>query len=87
MTMAGHLQAAESEAFTYVKEHGFRFATTSPLECEISEINRRVDNGSRWSERGIESLLKVLFHYRFNQQTEPKGVSSLGNANLLVSMF
>jgi len=76
MTSAGHLQAAESEAFTCVKERGFRFATTSPLEREMREINRRVDNGSRWSERGIESLLKVLFHYRFNQQTEPKSVSS-----------
>jgi transposase-like protein len=76
MTSAGHLQAAEAEAFTCVKEQGFRFATTSPLEREMREINRRVDNGSRWSERGIESLLKVLFHYRFNHQLEPKRVSS-----------
>lgn len=76
MISAGHLQAAESEAFTCVKEHGFQFATTSPLEREMREMNRIVDNGSRWSERGIESLLKLLFHYRLNQQTEPEGASS-----------
>jgi hypothetical protein len=34
----------------------------------MRELNRRADVGARWSERGIENILKVLFHYRLNEK-------------------
>ena len=70
-TSAGHLRAAESEAFMNIKEPGFTFCTTSPIEREMRELNRRADVGARWSDQGIESVLKVLFDYRLNLTGEP----------------
>lgn len=72
-TSAGHLKAAEAETFMDVKEPGFSFSTTSPLEREMRELNRRADIGVRWSDKGIESVLKLLFHYRLNNTGEPYG--------------
>ena len=69
---ANHLQRAKSEAFTWVKDEGFSFTTTSPLEREMRELNRRADVGTRWSVQGIENVLKVLFHYRHNKN--PRGL-------------
>jgi len=60
---------AQHEAFTWVNHLGFSFTTTSPLEREMRELNRRADMGVRWSDKGIESVLKVLFHYRLNEQS------------------
>ena len=40
--------------------------TTSPLEREMRELNRRADVGARWSPKGIENVLKLLFHKRLN---------------------
>lgn len=68
-TSATHLKGAEKEAFTFKKEGGFSFSTTSPLEREMRELNRRADVGARWSEKGIENVLKVLFHYRLNKDS------------------
>jgi hypothetical protein len=34
----------------------------------MRELNRRADVGARWSERGIENILTVLFHYRLNEK-------------------
>ena len=65
---ANHLQRAKSEAFTWIKAKGFSFTTTSPLEREMRELNRRADVGTRWSIQGIENVLKVLFHYRHNKK-------------------
>ncbi len=73
-TSAGHLRRAQPEAFTFVKEPEFTFSTTSPLEREMRELNRRSDNGARWSNKGVESLLKVLFHYRLNKPDQPIGL-------------
>jgi len=73
-TSAGHLQNAQPEAFTFVKEPEFTFSTTSPLEREMRELNRRADNGARWSDKGVQSLLKVLFHYRLNKPAELIGL-------------
>jgi len=68
-TSAEHIRNARSEAFTYRTDRNFIYATTTPIEREMRELNRRADVGVRWSERGVENVLKVLFHYRFN---EPK---------------
>ena len=65
-TAAGHLKAAGNEAFTFLNAPGITFSTTSPLEREMRELNRRADVGVRWSMQGVENVLKVLFHYRLN---------------------
>ena len=65
-TSATHLKGAEKEAFTFKDKKGFAFSTTSPLEREMRELRRRADVGARWSEKGVEKILKVLFHYRLN---------------------
>lgn len=70
-TTAYHLQEARNETFTWVQNPGFSYMTTSPLEREMRELNRRADVGVRWSPRGIENVLKLLFHKRLN--SEPDG--------------
>jgi len=69
-TAAGHLQLAASNAFTFLKEPGFAYIDTSPLEREMRELNRRADIGARWSPIGVENVLKVLFHQRLNESTK-----------------
>ena len=70
---ARHLSNAEHEAFTWANDFGFTYTTTSPLEREMRELNRRADIGVRWSDKGIESVLKVLFYYRLNENpVDPK---------------
>lgn len=63
---ATHLRRASNEAFTHYDKPGFSYSTTTPLEREMRELNRRADVGARWSAKGIENVLKVLFHYRLN---------------------
>ena len=64
---ASHLRNARMEAFTFLEER-FSYTTTSPLEREMREINRRADVGARWSVKGSENGLKVLMHRRLNQK-------------------
>lgn len=64
---AEHLARARAELFTYRKDRDMVFATTSPVEREMREINRRADVGARWSIKGIENVLKLLMLKRFNQ--------------------
>lgn len=64
---AEHLTNAQSETYTWQADEGFAFTTTAPLEREMRELNRRTDVGVRWSEQGVENVLKVLFHYRLNE--------------------
>jgi len=66
LTSAEHLQNARHETFTYRADNNFAYTTTTPLEREMRELNRRADVGVRWSDKGIENVLKVLFHYRLN---------------------
>lgn len=65
-TAAGHLANAAKETFTYLKEP-FAYIDTSPLEREMRELNRRADIGARWSSKGLENVLKLLFHQRLNE--------------------
>lgn len=53
-----HLSNAENELTTSRANH-FPYHTTSPVEREMREINRRSDIGVRWSIPGIENLLLV----------------------------
>jgi hypothetical protein len=69
-TAAGHLKAAANEAFTFLRAPGITYSTTSPLEREMRELNRRADVGVRWSTQGVENVLKVLFNYRLNLKPE-----------------
>ena len=69
-TSAWHLRAAKKEALVFHTVEGFTFTTTTPLEREMRELNSRADVGARWSEKGIENVLKVLFHLRLNQTTQ-----------------
>ena len=66
-TSAGHLVRAKREIFNYKKNPMLCFSTTSPMEREIRELNRRTNVGARWSPKGIEYLLKILFLKRFKQ--------------------
>lgn len=66
-TSAEHLRNARSEAFTYRADGNYTYSTTTPIEREMRELNRRADVGTRWSEIGVENVLKVLFHYRLNE--------------------
>ncbi len=65
-TTANHLKNAANEAFSYLKEP-FAYIDTSPLEREMRELNRRADIGARWSPKGLENVLKLLFHRRLNE--------------------
>jgi hypothetical protein len=61
-----HLRNAEPEIGTFW-EHGVVGTTTSPVEREMREINRRVDVGVRWSVPGVENLLLVKMHLAINE--------------------
>ena len=60
-----HLQNAEHEIATF-RKHGLNARTTSTVEREMREINRRVDNGVRWSIPGVENLLLVKMYLALN---------------------
>jgi len=60
-----HLQNAKKE-ITIAKEQGLPYPTTSPVEREMREINRRADVGTRWSVPGIENLLLVKTYNKFS---------------------
>jgi hypothetical protein len=62
----GHLKNAENEIATS-RENRFDYHTTSPVEREMREINRRADIGVRWSVKGIENLLLVKTFLAMNK--------------------
>jgi len=62
----GHLKNARNEIATS-RENGFDYHTTSPVEREMREINRRADIGVRWSVAGIENLLLVKTYLAMNK--------------------
>ena len=61
----GHLKNADTE-LTTSREQGFAFHTTTPVEREMREINRRADVGFRWSIPGVENLLLVKTYLMLN---------------------
>ncbi len=62
---AVHLQNAYHEITTF-RELGLKARTTSLVEREMREINRRVNNGVRWSIPGVENLLLVKMCHSLN---------------------
>jgi len=62
----GHLKNAQEE-ISISRENGFDYHTTSPVEREMREINRRADIGVRWSVPGIENLLLVKTYLAMNE--------------------
>ena len=66
-TSAEHIRNARSETFSYRTDRNFTYSTTTPIEREMRELNRRANVGVRWSEKGVENVLKILFHYRLNE--------------------
>jgi hypothetical protein len=74
---AGYLEAAAPYVFTY-REHpdGMFFddrrrepcaiSSTSPLERQMREINRRTDVGVRWSTPGVRNLVGLDLVRRFD---------------------
>jgi len=62
----GHLKNAQNEIATS-RENRFDYHTTSPVEREMREINRRADIGVRWSVPGVENLLLVKTYLAMNQ--------------------
>ena len=47
-------------------EHRPSERTTSVIEREMREINRRTDVGARWSVRGVDNLLRLRHSKRIN---------------------
>jgi hypothetical protein len=76
---AGYLQAAAPYVFTY-RQHpdGMFFderrlepraiSSTSPLERQMREINRRTDVGVRWSVSGVQNLIGLDLVRRFDSK-------------------
>jgi len=76
---AKYLDAAAPYAFTY-REHpdGMFFdwrrlepcaiSSTSPLERQMREINRRTDVGARWTVPGVENLIGLDLVRRFDPE-------------------
>lgn len=58
-----HLKNAENE-LTTSRDYNFDYHTTSPIEREMREINRRAEIGVRWSVKGVENLLRVKMYNR-----------------------
>ncbi len=60
----------------YVKSHvnGRGLLHSSrPVEREMRKLNRRADIGARWSPKGLENVLKLLFHQWLNES--PNGIT------------
>lgn len=61
-----HTMLMDAEENVLFKEPS-RERTTSVIEREMREINRRSDVGVRWSERGIDNLLRLRAAKRINK--------------------
>jgi hypothetical protein len=76
---AGYLRAAQPDVFTYRQRPAGLFddrvwssdchalLTTSPVEREMREIDRRTDNGARWSTPGVQNLIGLDLVRRFDR--------------------
>jgi hypothetical protein len=66
---ANHLSNAANEAFSYLKEP-FAYIDTSPLKCEMRELNRRADIGA-----GLRKDWETFSSYCFNDgsMSQPRG--------------
>lgn len=77
---AKNLQDAQDKVFTFRKYPKGIFSSrsspkgsqaplaTSPLEREMREVNRRTDNGSRWSILGVKNMIRLDLTRRYDEQ-------------------
>jgi hypothetical protein len=77
---AEHLQRAQANVFTFREHPQGVFSerpepedtdaalATSPLEREMREVNRRTDNGSRWSISGVRNMVGLDLARRYNTE-------------------
>jgi hypothetical protein len=58
---ASMLAGATKEVFVYkvIKKKGHKGIATSIIERQMREVNRRADVGVRWSNQGLENMLKL----------------------------
>ena len=63
-----YLYNAYNKIFINEKEWNIKnnIITTSLIEREMREINRRTDIGCRWSEAGVENLLKIRLVQKYS---------------------
>lgn len=52
------LRASDELLLPYRYPDAFEVVATSPIEREMREVNRRMENGSHWSVAGAEAFLK-----------------------------
>jgi hypothetical protein len=76
---AHYLEDAESHLFAYREQPDGMFfdqqrqeplaiSSTSPVERQMREINRRTDLGARWQPTGVTNLLRLDLIRRFDTQ-------------------
>ena len=69
---ATYLRNARDELFTVTKlrEQGTApelvMVATSAVEREFREINRRTEVGARWTDEGVERVIRLLEEVRIN---------------------
>jgi hypothetical protein len=74
-----YLEGAESHLFAYREQPDGMFfdqqrqeplaiSSTSPVERQMREINRRTDVGARWQPAGVTNLLRLDLIRRFDMQ-------------------
>jgi hypothetical protein len=65
------LENAKEHLFTYKQfaEKDLHGRTNSVIERQMREVNRRMENGSRWTEKGAQNLLNLKFIEELNPES------------------
>jgi hypothetical protein len=85
---ATHVLEAIPGLLTYHRKvDEFEVQTTSPVEREMQEINKRFENGGGWTRSGAEAMLKHLQFWRhdndqYKQQMRSNGGRRISNITL-----
>lgn len=66
---ANFINQGLDDLFTYINDDDIPFRTTSPVEREMREINRRSDVGARWTVEGLSNLLNLGLAYEKNRKS------------------
>jgi hypothetical protein len=65
-----YLKNAEKEFYntkeTPIIIDGVPLLSNSPIERVMREVDRRMDNGARWSTQGAEAITRVRLNYIYN---------------------
>ena len=65
------LENAKEHLFTYKQfaEKDLHGRTNNVIERQMREVNRRMENGSRWTEKGAQNLLNLKFIEELNPES------------------